>query len=200
MRFHLLLFLLFFCHFLTAQKDWVLKKNTDGIKVYYRSATDSDIKELKIETTMDISIHAAEALLTDAKQHPKWIYSCTETQVLKQVNANELYYRDLIDFPWPLSDRDVVGHLRIIRAADGSVTTINKAAPTYVAKKKNIVRIQQNEAKWVLKPLNAKQTKMTFTLKSNPGGALPAWVVNLALDRGPLETVRNFRKLAKQYE
>ena len=81
MRFHLLLFILFSCNLLVAQKDWQLKKNTNGIKVYYRAAANSDINELKIVTTMDVSIDAAEALLTDAKQHPNWIYSCTETQI-----------------------------------------------------------------------------------------------------------------------
>ena len=149
---------------------------------------------------MDVSIDAAEALLTDAKQHPSWIYSCSETQILKQVNEQELYYRDLIDFPWPMSDRDVVGHLKIIRAADGSVTTINKAAPNYIEKNKGIVRIERNEAKWTLQPLEAQKTKMTFVLKSDPGGALPAWVINLALDKGPVQTVIKFKKLAKTYK
>lgn len=198
MRFYIFLFILTFTSNLFAQKDWQLKKNTEGIKVYYRSAVDSDVKELKIVTEIEASPDAIMKILGDASKHPDWIYSCASTKVLEKKSEDEIYFYDVLDFPWPMNDRDIIGHLVVTKDAAGTITTVNNAAPNYIPKKKDIVRIKESKATWILTPQMDGSTNMTYFLRSHPGGALPAWVVNLVIDRGPVQSVKKLKTLVKR--
>lgn len=197
MRFTIFLFALILNTNLFAQQDWQLKKNTDGIKVYYRTAADSDVKELKIVTEIDAPAEAVMKVLGDVTRHPEWIYSCTKTEELKKED-NEIFFYEKLDFPWPLSDRDIIGHLVITKDASGKITTVNNSAPDYLPEKKDIVRIKESKATWILTPQADGKTNMTYFLRSHPGGALPAWVVNLAIDRGPVQSVIKLKELARK--
>ena len=66
-----------------------------------------------------------------------------------------------------------------------------------VPEKKNIVRVSSSSGKWTITPLPNKAVRIDYILETDPGGALPAWLVNLFVTKGPLET---FRKLKQQVE
>ena len=51
--------------------DWVFKHEKSGIKVYYKDEG-TGIYDLKLVTTVEASLHAVAALLTDVEAYPKW--------------------------------------------------------------------------------------------------------------------------------
>ena len=90
------------------EAKWELKKDRNDVKVYVREATDSPFKELKMSFDVEASMHAVVALLQDVEAIPDWVYKCTEAYVVKEISQDEEYYYNLVDFPWPMSDRDFV--------------------------------------------------------------------------------------------
>lgn len=200
MRLHLLFLILFCATSMFAQKDWQLQKNTKGIEVYYRDSEDSYIKELKMTTIMDGSLSAIYALLDDLPRYTTWIYGCSSAELLDRPSQSKMSYYAITDFPWPMSDRDYVITSSFEQDPNtGVITSI--AIATSDARKavnKNMVRINDMRISWRIIPLESNKSKIEYHLKSDPGGNIPAWAVNFALDRGPMQSMLRFRELLKE--
>ena len=63
---------------------------------------------------------------------------------------------------------------------------------------KNIVRIPQSYSKWYIQPLQKGQVQIEYILQVDPGGMVPAWLINLFAARGPFESFKNLRKQVKK--
>jgi hypothetical protein len=57
------------------------------------------------------------------------------------------------------------------------------------------VRITDMVLGWDLEEDEQGVTHVTYVLRSDPGGSIPAWMVNLALEAGPTQTMNNLRDL-----
>ncbi|NBC07933.1 MAG: hypothetical protein GVY26_12140 [Bacteroidetes bacterium] len=189
-----------FCGQANAQEGaWKLARETDGLKVYLRDAADSDIKEIKIETTLNASLDAVVSVLKDVPVYDEWIYKCLEARRLEaSTNTSSLYYCKL-DFPWPMSDRDFIAQSQLRQDPDSRTVYIDvKGLPNYKPAKKGIVRINDLSIHYELVPLSAERVQMTYRLHSDPGGSIPAWLVNLVVDNGPTNTVKGMRDKLKE--
>ncbi len=195
-----LLFCIFtFVSTINAQSNWELRKNNNDIQVYYRDAVGSNIKELKIKTTIDAPLSTIMALLYDVALYPKWVYSCSEATLQEQVSDAELYYHSVMDFPWPLWDRDFIAHGTIYQNPEtGKITTHSVAEPSYTPEQKGIVRIKEMKIRWELTPQQDGSVLVEYYLKSDPGGNIPAWAINLALDRGPVQSIMGLKNMVTQ--
>jgi hypothetical protein len=65
----------------------------------------------------------------------------------------------------------------------------------YVPEKKDIVRVKHSEGKWIITPESNGYLRVEYTLRTDPGGDIPAWLFNMFVTRGPLES---FEKLQQQ--
>ncbi len=197
----LTLFFVFSCVSLNAQYTWQLKKSSDGINVYYRNVENSSIKELRMEATFKTTLSNLVSFLYKVDSYKEWVYSFADARLEKQVNEKEIYYYGLVDFPWPLWDRDYFAHSTIHQDnKTGKVTIISKAVPDYKPDQKGIVRIKDMSIKWELTPTENGMVKVLYYLKSDPGGDIPAWAINMALDKGPLQTLTQLRQLVQQQD
>lgn len=178
--------------------EWRLKRNTQGIKVFVRDVTGSNLKELKIETSFDASLDEVYAAVQDANNYKNWVYRLTSSRALKDVSVWESYDYYLIDFPWPMDDRDMITHSVATQDAKSKVLTIQtSSSPNYLGTNPDIVRIRKHSNKWVLKPVAPNKVELVYTLQSDPGGAIPDWVINMAIDNGPFQSMSSFRKLVQ---
>lgn len=185
---------------LSAQTgEWKLKKQADGLKVYLRDAENSNIKEVKIETTFDASLSSVIAVLKDVPAYSKWIYKCSAAERLEPgANTSSVYYCG-IDFPWPLSDRDFIAKSKLRQDPNSKHVFIDvQCAPAYLPEKDGFVRIKKMNINYEFIPLPGNKVKMNYRLHSDPGGALPAWLINLAVDNGPVNTIKGMREMLKE--
>lgn len=97
--------LLAFCLQAQNTEDWKLKSDKNGVKVYYRST--GDVHEIKLRYRMKARMSNLMHVLNEVETYPVWGYKVAESHLVKKVSDNEMYYYTLIDFPWPLSDRDM---------------------------------------------------------------------------------------------
>ncbi|MGC4057079.1 MAG: START domain-containing protein [Chitinophagaceae bacterium] len=179
-----------------AQKEWTLKSNKDGIKVFTRTEQTSGLKEIRVQCQVPATLSQMVALVMDVNAGKDWVYATKSSTLLKTVSPSELYYYSEVDMPWPLNNRDFIAHLIVSQHPQSHVVTID--GPTvgnYVAEKEDIVRVKRSSGKWTLSPVAENLVHVDYTLSVDPGGNIPIWLVNLFATKGPTET---FRKLKTQ--
>ena len=180
-----------------AQPSWKLVKEKNSIKVFTASTEQSKFKSIRVQGTFDGTISRLIQIVTDVKDHPKWVYKAKNTQLVKQLNANELIYYTQSSMPWPVSDRDVVIHLIINRNDAHHTLRIDSFSEAgHMEKQKGIVRIPYLKAHWSVTE-NGNKIFIDYTFEVDPGGSLPSWLVNMLADKGPYETFHNLEELLK---
>jgi hypothetical protein len=197
MKFSIFTFLLFNAFFVLAQdnKPWKFVKEVDGIKTYYRAIPNSNINEVKIQTTINSNLSTIIEVLIDVPTYKKWAYKVTSSSLVKTVGLGEHEYYNKIDFPWPLKDRDIVIHSKIQQNNKTKiVTSISYANSVGVAENQEMVRIKNFNSKWTFIPKD-NFVLAEYVFKSDPGGNIPAWLVNLSLDEGPIKTIKGLKKI-----
>lgn len=177
---------------------WELIKEQGPLKVYTRKSADSDIKELRITTNMKASMDDFVNALNDADSYKEWVYKCPNSQLVKKVSDHELYYRVETDFPFPLSDRDLVVYTKQRFDASGVFYSDSVARPDYQPKEDGMVRIQLFESHWKVTSLKDGSIFIDYNSKVDPAGNIPQWVVNLGLTVGPVKSMESFTEFVEQ--
>jgi hypothetical protein len=187
------------CVYAQAQTVWKFRGEKDGIKTYNADVPNSKIKAIKLETIFQVPLNQIVGVLLDIKSSPEWAYKTKSATVLKQVSPTEVYYYSEISMPWPVVNRDFVGHLTATQNSNTKVVTIDgPVVADYVPKKKDLVRIEKSLGKWVLIPVNDRETKVEYSLQVDPGGNAPAWLVNTFASEGPTQSLKNLRTQLKK--
>ncbi len=184
-------------NFTTAfgQNQWKLKTEKDGIKVYTSPVLNSKVKAVRVECTFQATLSQFIAVILDVKGCVDWVYHTRSCELVKQISPAELYYYSEINLPWPVENRDFVAHLTVTQNPHTKAVTIDgPAVAGFVPVKKDIVRINGSKGKWVVEPVG-NEVKVEYTLQIDPGGAIPAWLVNMFAAEGPLQS---FQKLKLQ--
>lgn len=78
--------------------------------------------------------------------------------------------------------------------ATGVITVHSKGTPDYIPKKKKLVRVSKVDSTWTITPLSKTLVEVRYRVHSEPGGHLPAWLVNQVVTDQPFNTLRNLRK------
>lgn len=197
--FQLLFFagLLFFSGFTAVSDDaWHLKKYEEGIAVYTRTAENSNYKELKAITKIKTSLSSIMALLQDWDSYPSWVYRCGASKTLKVISDHELIHYQTVVAPWPASDRDFVVNVKVTQDPITKVITQRASClSSFIPELPGMVRIQEFKAAWTLTPSEDGTVTLQYQLLVNPGGNVPAWMVNMAVVDGPFETTSQLKKM-----
>jgi hypothetical protein len=181
-----------------AQAQWRLKRDQSGVKIYMRTSGRSSFNELKAEITIEATLSELAALILDVPNHTRWVYSVKTCYLLKKIADNELYYYEVVDSPFPASDRDLIVHTKIVQDPESRVmTVIGIEEAGYMPPKRNIVRVPVSTETWKVIPAGNNMLRIEYYLEIDPGGSVPAWLLNSFAEKGPFET---FRHLQAQVE
>lgn len=173
----------------SQSSDWQLKKFENGITIYTRATETSKYKELKAIFQIKSSLSSIIALLNDVETYPQWVYRCETSKVLKKKSEQNLIRYQTIVAPWPVDNRDVVVEVHTYQDPKTKIVYQKVTPlPDYSPQLKGHVRIREFRATWTLKPLKNGIVEVEYELLVNPAGAIPAWIVNMALVDGPYET------------
>jgi hypothetical protein len=178
-----------------AQGNWELKTEKDGIKIYTSLVPDSKIKAVKVEANFSATPSQMVSLIMDVKSSADWVYHVKSAALVKQVSPAELYYYSEVSLPWPAANRDFVAHLKVTQNPVTRVITIDgPAVEGFVPEKKGIVRVNHSTGKWVITPVGADEIQVVYTIHVDPGGSLPAWMVNMFATEGPLKIFNGIKQ------
>lgn len=104
--------------------------------------------------------------------------------------------------PWPVTNRDFIVKISILQdPVSKIITVLAENYPDYLPEKKALVRIRNSSGKWLIEPLPNGRVRVEYQLYVDPGGVVPASLVNMFLGKGPLESFKSLKKRVamKQY-
>ncbi|VAX28375.1 hypothetical protein MNBD_NITROSPIRAE01-568 [hydrothermal vent metagenome] len=185
-----------------AEDTWTLKKDENGIKVYYRERADG-YTEFRGITIIRSSLSSFVALFQDLKTMPTWVDRTISAVNLKQVSDTEAYVHIINDMPWPFKDREVVIHTIIEQdPLNLSVNIRGTDDKNQVPLKSDYVRTHKVKSHWLFSPLQDGTVEVLFQGYGDAGGNMSSkllhWFVNLALWESPYNTLQGMRAIIHQ--
>lgn len=180
---------------IAQQKNCGLRKSAEGIEVYTCKMEDSKINSIQSSFTVSASFSRLSEALIDWNNFPKWQYKIVKTEMLKKISNNEFIYRAELQTPWPVSNRDLILHVKMASTSNPNeyhFSAIGK--PDFIPPREGFVRVPVSEAHWYIKVEGASKIHIKHSILIDPGGSIPAWLMNLSLAEGPYETFKNLRK------
>lgn len=180
-----------------GQSDgWVEKYNRNQLSIQIRHNKPNKTVEFKSMITVDSHIDTCIATLLNFDLHPEFLYRVKSVKLIDHSDETApcLYYT--MDFPFPLSDRDMIVDGSITKdPQSGEMTILLKSNPEKMPLTK-YVRIKDVDGSWVLKKINDSQTQITNYGISTTRG-LPTWLVNLLVLQIPKSTLTKLRRIVE---
>lgn len=199
----LLFFLTIFTISLSAQTEakWELKSQKEGITIYSRELPNSNLKELKMTSTAKSSTAAFIKILEVIQTNPDWLDADFEVNRIKVNEAGIPINHSKIDFPFPVSDRDLVSSAQVMEDENTGIVTVKSEAVAGILKNQNgYVRMTHFLSRWILTPQADGMLQIEYFLQSDPGGNIPTWVTNLLSSVGPFKTFKAIKKNLANYQ
>ena len=169
---------------LRAEEDrgWERAGETNGIVVYNRPTEGSDIQQIKAIGEFDAPSWVVKNVLGDQANYTDFMPYTAISTILEEEPGHKIVYQYL-DIPL-LSDRDYVLRVeeRSRRDADGAIiyeqtwqSTLHPQSPP----PDGAIRLEDTRGSWTLVSIDGGQrTRGTYRVHTDPGGAIPTFIVN----------------------
>lgn len=183
--------------FVFGQDDsWQLIKESENLTIYGRLLEDTKFKEIKVHGKIKSSLSELVLALEDVKAQEEWVIRTIEAKQIDNMGVGKFHFYLSTDMPFPIKDRDlVVYYERTQNVETKVVTTISYATPDKLDPISGFIRIPQFDSKYTLTPHNTGWISIEYVMGVDPGGVLPAWLVNLAATVGPVNTMKSLYKI-----
>ncbi len=197
-RIYGLFFVLYFNVSLAAQNNWTLQKERDGIKISNRPSPTSSFNDVRVELDLPGNIDQLAGILLDVNKYTEWAYATRKSELIRQLGPGKLIYYSEIEVPWPATDRYFYALFELIKDPGGRSMQVVSSSVSYEAPApKDLVKVPYSKGSWVVTQKSKKSIHVDYILELNPGGSLPAWILNLFSSKGPMETFENIRTKMK---
>ena len=181
-----------------SQYSWRLSKDKDGIKVYESEIKNSNFKSIKVECVLPGTYDKLMAILSDVSRHKDWVFHSKTSNILKRNSPYDFYYYTETSMPWPMSNRDAVVHLTMNRDSLNRFLKVTATGvPNFIAEKSGKVRVPRSSVNWYVTMPSATSINIVYTFEADPGGSMPAWLVNMFADKGPYESFKKLSSILK---
>ncbi|MCB0655722.1 MAG: hypothetical protein KDC57_06265 [Saprospiraceae bacterium] len=208
-RLHLLTILLFFGILVAAPNlksqnikdatNWDLVTDKKDMQVFTHKNQETSIKDIRITMTMHAAVPVVKEVLEDVEKYSDWVYKCEDPERLQTVSSKEFYYYVRSDMPFPASDRDLIIHsFHRIDPATGIYSSHSLASPDFLPEQNGVVRVRLFESYWTVTPNQDGTVQIDYRVRTDPGGYIPTWIVNLGISVGPVKTMERFSEMVHQ--
>jgi hypothetical protein len=178
---------------------WKLIKDKDGIRVYESETPNSNFKSIKVECTLIGTYDKLIATLSDVPHHKDWVYNNKTAYIIKKITPYDFYYYTETSIPWPMSNRDDVVHLKIMRDSLPKFLKISAIGEAnFIPEKSGKVRVLHTAINWYITMPTSRAISIVYVFQADPGGSLPAWLVNSFADKGPYESFKKLGEILKR--
>lgn len=188
-------------HSQSIDGDWGPPTQAGEYTLYSRFPEGSSIKQVKMTGIIHANMDAVVYALGAVEEYPQWIYNCLVAERVSTKSPEDFSYYLLIDFPFPLSDRDLEVDAHHYVDGDG-VWRGRTVAPLHPKRKpkEGVVRITYYQVTWALRYLSPHDTHFEYTISMDPGGYIPTFVTNQFLNEAPVKTIKALEKQSRKIE
>jgi len=176
MRGHAVALLLLAGISLAADSEWAQLGERDGIVIERRSVDHSSIRELRLTGRSPVPPSALMATIWKHDEYAQFLPYLKRLDVLRDEGDAKLIYEQ-IRVPL-VKDRDLT--VRVTRTFShhtGTYEVASLAVPNEgPPESHDYVRVRTSLARWWLAPAADGGTAVTYTIRTDAGGRLPAWI------------------------
>jgi hypothetical protein len=179
---------------LTAQ-DWVFRKERDSIKVYTRTEETNPVKSYRGEMNLHTTMAKISKVLGSIESFDWWDANIHDIKVLAYEPEKLIRYYLVYDLPWPVTDRDLCVEARITYDPVTGIRRVH-AVPldSVIPEKPDMVRIKNYWQDWTMQQVRPGIIHVTLEGSVDPGGYIPAWLINLVITDTPINIMRKVRE------
>jgi len=176
---------------------WSLSSSAKNIAIYSRPHPGSPLKEFAAIGGIDASTRSVHAVIDDFENYPNFMPFITECRLVKRESDSIVGYQRFS--PKICADRDYT--LRVWKrswpSTQGLVFTSQWAAANELGppEREGVVRVKTCNGRWLFEPDGPAKTRATYSIYTDIGGVVPAFIANHASKTG---IVRLFEALRKQ--
>lgn len=178
------------------EPEWEFRKEEDGIKAYTRKHDWSKFDEYRVEMTLKTSVSNILALFKDFDVYPE-LFPGTAT-VINHIDEPDQYVNYIIvKTPFPAKNRDgvYVNKLSYDSAAKNLHIDVSCTNEYYQKNSKNI-QIENCKGFWDITDIGGGQVKVVQQFVMDPGGVVPAFIINMQTVKNPISTFSAIQKLS----
>jgi len=139
-------------------------------------------------------------MVMDIRGYNRWQYNTINPRILKRFGNREILYYVEVKAPWPISNRDMIIHLTMEQDSVTKTMTITaNGEPNYLPIKEGIIRVPMSQSTWIVKSVGKNKLAVNYAIQIDPGGSVPAWMVNMVSADAPHTSYKNFREQIHQH-
>lgn len=175
--------------------NWKLAKEKNGITIYTRTMEGTKFKEYKAICVIEASPVELVKILTDVHEYTEWMAFVKEAEVVEKDGEDIFYVYSEVKVPFPFDNRDQITKSVVVKdTITGRQSIEVEIIPDFLPEKKGIVRMPSGHGRWAFTPMENGKTQLYHSFGGNPGGNIPAWIVNMFLVDGPYKTMMGLQE------
>ncbi len=163
---------------------WEQVHEAEGLSVFVRQVPGSSVREMRAERIIDAPAQRVWQVVNDLEGYTEFMPYVVEARRVGRDDACSFEYLRL-DPPLAKARDYTLCVGQTVDPAAGTFVrhwrTANQQGP---APRRDSVRLDLCNGSWTVTKLGSRSTHVAYWLHTDPGGALPAWVVNQANRRG----------------
>lgn len=180
-------------------KDWTEAYRKNDLVIFTKDI--GHAYEILAVSELEVAPGMIFDVLRDFEHYPEFMPYVQESRVLSRINDFDLITYARVAPPF-VSERDYSLHVTMSRGSrlNGGVFKLEwTAAPEAQAEVTGVVRVKLNEGAWIVEPMDGgKRTRLTYRVRTNPGGLIPSFAVNWSHTVSIPELFEAVRKRAEQ--
>jgi ribosome-associated toxin RatA of RatAB toxin-antitoxin module len=183
----------------SAATEWQVLSNKDGLLIERRASDGSAFYEVRATTQSSLSPAAIFDTVWRQQDHPQFVPYLKRLDLLAEAGDERVAYEQ-IEIPLA-RDRDYT--VRLQRRVDAEAqryeivfVTANEAGPP---PDRDHIRIPSIRGRWLIEPgPEGRGAAVRYEVLSDPGGALPTWVVNQVQGEAVARLVRSMLQRTRE--
>jgi len=193
----------FFSSAFAVETGWKKIGESKNIIGYTRTTNKSSIDAMKGVGIVDAPVAVIEALIRDIPAQTEYMYKCKEAVIVNnpelKSSGDTVYVYNVTAMPYPVKDRDAIAKATFsIDKATGTVYVHVEGFKTAYKQDQKKVRMPLVIVDYTLAPRGPDKSEVTYEALADPGGNLPAFVVNMLTKNLSIETISSIRMMVKK--
>ena len=145
-------------------------------------------------------------LLNDTDNATQWMRAVSRHEKLGSRSQNQWYTYTIYDIPWPFKSQDLISYYQCAETKSRNgyqvqINSVSGAIPLGIKRPdrpdKNLKRLSNYEAEWIIEELTPELCSVRFTASSSDPPPFPRWMMDPALIRLFEDNLIRFRAMSQ---
>lgn len=182
---------------LIAQDNWILKKAQNDIQVYISQQENNPFVKYKAETIIPAHYIDVYKQVVNFEDNKQFLQSVAALHIIERKPMESFTTYMQLDLPWPVNNRDLLTQM-IVKQEENHFKLISNSISEPVKEHEDFIRIKNFYEEWHIAHLGENLTSVSVSGWADPGGAIPAWIVNLFVVEEPYAFLKGIKGKLEQ--